>query len=127
MCWIVGGRIYRKNSQPQALELGAFLGCQQGDNCEWGQVSNEQSDRVKGREGMRWGLGTKWQGLAGHVDLTRNWKDFNFCPVSNEEPLNEEYPVGFCFNKFTLASVWVPVRRLAEIQGKMVVSGSGRR
>lgn len=47
--------------------------------------------------------------------------------MSNEEPLNEECPMGFCFNKFTLAAVWVPVRRLAEIQEKVVVSGPGRR
>ena len=89
------------------LELGAFLGCQRGDHCELGHLSNEQSGRTEGREVMAWGLGTKWQGLAEHADLTRNFKDFNFYPASKEEPLNEECHVGFCFNKFTLPAVWI--------------------
>lgn len=101
-----GRRVYRRKSQHQPLELGAFLGCQQGDHCEWGQASKEQSGRSEGGEVMGWGLGTEWQGMAGHVDLTRNCKDFDFYPESNEEPLNEECHVGFCFNTFTLVAVW---------------------
>lgn len=60
--WVTGRRLYRANSKFRLLELGAFLGCQQGDRCEWGQVRKEQISRTERKEVMGWALGLSGKG-----------------------------------------------------------------